>query len=396
MVRNVQKRVYYHETFDVCDGLPDLLHRFPLRALLVARPGERVVLGYGNGPPAELPLLNRLGFGPRPEDLIFVNQHGDVIDGDNDIEGAIVLPFSGTTRRARRFAERHGAAFQAPSRDVCMNANSKGYFQMIVNDEDASYRRKAPQDRLGPGGKLMEREVLVLSLDLTGRHPVKMIAKGDHSASGLQQVVIEPGATPDLSGLPEQLVLQEWVEHDYSPSLQCVIHKDRSVRQLSTTVQILDGNKHVGNVCPSGLPDGVVAQMRAKGDVVCRRLAEAGFWGICGVDFLVRESDGTVLANEVNARIPAPWYPWNASCRRFGEPLPFRMKSVALRDGATIDDVEDAVGARLFDPRTRSGFVPFCFVPEHGFVYGVTFSTSVGNIEALSRRVDESLAALAP
>lgn len=390
MKRARPKRVYCHETRDVCDGLPDLLGRFPLRALLVARPGERVVLPAGHEP-TELPLLNRLGFGPRAEDLIFVRDDGTIAGGDRDLEDALLLPFSGATKRARAFAERHGARFHAPAFDACVDANSKGTFQEIVNElaDDGG-------DLVGPVGQAPRpTRVEAVATAFAWKYG-KAIIKGVHSASGLQQVVVEKGASPSLEGLPRLVVVQQWVEHDYSPSLQCLIGADGSVRQLSTTVQILDGLHHIGNRCPSGLPDWVLDGMRWRADGIGGELAARGFWGICGIDFLVREEDRTVLANEVNARIPAPWYPWNASRRLLGEPLAFRMKSAALAPGASIGDVEKAMRPLLFDRGRRAGFVPFCFVPEHGFVYGVTYAPTPAALDALTPAVDARLAALAP
>ncbi|HTM68909.1 MAG TPA: ATP-grasp domain-containing protein [Candidatus Binatia bacterium] len=388
MVRSRPKRVYYHETRDVCDGLPDLLGRFPLRALLVARPGERVVLPAGFVP-AELPLLNRLGFGPRDEDLIFVREDGSIASGDGDLEGAQVLPFSGTTKRARAFAERHGAEFHAPRIEDCLGANSKGTFQEIVNchaDERGA---------IGPCGVVPRWTRTASVATAFALRYGKAVVKGIHSASGLQQVVCEAGGTPSFEGMPKQVVVQEWVEHDYSPSLQCLIDASGPIRQLSTTVQILDGNHHIGNRCPSGLPDWVLEGMRWRAEIIGTELRKDGFWGICGIDFLVREQDKTVLANEVNARIPAPWYPWNASRRLLGEPLAFRMKSVSLAVGTAAGDIEKAMRPLLFDRAKRRGFVPFCLVPEHGFVYGVTYAPTPAALDALTPAVDARLGELA-
>jgi len=71
------------------------------------------------------------------------------------------------------------------------------------------------------------------------------------------------------------------------------------------------------------------------------------------------------------------------------------MKSVALRGGTTIDDIERAVRPLLFDRSRRTGFVPFCFVPEHGFVYGVTFAASPQDLDRLTPAVDVRLSELA-
>lgn len=389
MPQKQPKRAYYHETRDVCEGLPDLLGRFPLRALLVARPGEKVILPAGPFP-TELPLLNRLGFGPRPEDLVFIRQDGSIADGDVDLEGVEMLPFSGATKRARDFAKLHGAAFHAPPLGTCLDANSKVTFQRIVQTHADE------RGALGPFGEVPRPARLKEVAVAFARKYGKAVVKGAHSASGLQQVVVEPDVTPSFEGLPSDVVVQEWVPHDYSPSLQCIIERDGSVRQLSTTVQILDGNHHIGNCCPSGLPDWVLEGMQWRADVIGRRLSLMGFWGICGIDFLVSEQAETVLANEVNARIPAPWYPWNASRRLLGEPAAFRMKSVKLAAGVAIGDIEHTAQPLLFDRATRTGFVPFCFVPEHGFVYGVTYAPDIARLDALVTDVDARLAELAP
>lgn len=389
------KRVYYHETADVCDGLPALLRRFPLRALLVAQPGERVVLPDGHVP-TELPLLRRLGFGPREEDLIFVRDDGSVSSGDTALEGATVLPFSGTTSRARSFARKHGATFHAPTREACSYANSKVVFQKIANAA-----RHHGVGHIAPAGTVLEgpeafgkaaRDRIDAFVSTYG----KAVVKGANSASGLQQVTVSAPGEYSLDGMPDDLVVQEWVRHQWSPSMQCVVHPDGNIDILSVTEQLLDGVHHVGNRCPADILPSDFIKMNGIATVLGHALAGLGFWGVCGIDFLLDEERNVLLANEVNARIPAPWYPWQASRRRFGSWLPFRMKSIRVASGTSIDDIARAAGSLLFVPDRREGFVPFCFVPEHGFVYGVTFSPDRDHVGDLAARVERRLAELAP
>lgn len=390
-----KKRVYYHETVDVCDGLPDLLHRFPLRALLVAKPGERVVLPEGSVP-AELPLLNHLGFGPRPEDIVYARPDGTIAAGDNNLEGAEVLPFSGTTQRARLFAEKNGCAFDAPDRDTCLAANSKATFQEILAlsgfDEPV----------LGPDGFVTTRDDAERGVKNFFAETAceKVVIKGVHSASGLQQKVVARGEPVSVADLPQDLVVQEFVEHDYSASVLVRTDLVFSSTVLAASAQILDGNHHIGNLYPLPQNDGrLLESLGAIGRLLGDEIADLGYWGFLGVDFLVKVRENGVheaLANEVNARIPAPWYPWNASRRRLGRPLPFRMKSLKLRPGATIDDIERVMAGLLFNPHRQQGFVPFCFVPEHDFVYGVTFAPSPFLLDAEIKVVDDRLKELQP
>lgn len=389
MSQKQPKRAYYHETRDVCEGLPELLGRFPLRALLVARPGEKVILPAGPFP-TELPLLNRLGFGPRPEDLVFVGVDGRVTSGNDDLEGAEIFPFSGTSSLARQFAARHGATFHAPHLTTCLRANSKAVFQDVVN---MLAERHGP---VGPRGVVAPRDRAVAHARELASRAGRAIAKGPHSASGQQQVVVTKGETPDFADLPGTVVVQEWVEHDCSPSLQCRIDEDGVVHELLATEQILDGTHHIGNRFPPRLSTQVRADMSRIGRLIGEAFASIGYWGICGVDFLVTDDGSTVLANEVNARIPAPWYAWNASRRLLGDALPFRMKSIRLRPGTSIGDVERAVRPLLFDRVARAGFVPFCVVPEHGFAYGVTYAPDQARLDTIVAGVDARLAELAP
>ncbi len=395
MASEKPKRVYYHETADVCDGLPALLHRFPLRALLVAQPGDRVVLPDGRFP-SELTLLNRLGFGPREEDLIFVREDGSVSSGDTDLEGAIILPFSGTTTRARAFARRRGATFHAPTREACAYANSKVVFQKIANAARHHGFGVIAPDGVVLEGACARGDAARKRIDEFVAALGKAVVKGANSASGLQQVTVSKPGEYSLDGMPDDLVVQEWVRHGSSPSLQCVVSPNGSIDVLSVTEQILDGVHHVGNRYPADvLPSDFVA-MRGIATVLGHALAGLGFWGVCGIDFLLDEERNVLLANEVNARIPAPWYPWQATRRRFGAPLPFRMKSMRLASGTTVDDIVRAAGNLLFAPDRREGFVPFCFVPEHGFVYGVTFSPDRDRVGALADCVERRFAELAP
>lgn len=396
MASEKPKRVYYHETADVCDGLPALLHRFPLRALLVAQPGDRVVIPDGFGSPAELPLLNRLGFGPHPNDLIYVRDDGNVVCGDRGLEGTVVLPFSGTTFRARAFAKKHGATFHAPTQEACAYANSKVVFQKIAN---AAWHHGI--GRIAPAGAVLEgpeavgtaaRDAVDAFVSVFG----KAVVKGANSASGLQQVTVSAPGEYSLDGMPDDLVIQEWVRHESSPSLQCLVHPDGGIDVLSITEQLLDGVHHVGNRFPADILPSDFITMRGIARILGHALAGLGFWGVCGIDYLLDENRHVVLANEVNARIPAPWYPWQATRRRFGKPLPFRMKSMRVALGTSIDDIANAADDLLFDKEKREGFVPFCFVPEHGFVYGVTFSPERDRVGDLAARVESRLSELAP
>jgi len=374
--------VYCHETRDICEGLPELLHRFPVRALLAARREDRVVVAARHGEPRELRLLNSLGFGPDPDHVIYTDDKGRVLAGHMPVAKTPVAPFSGTTSLGRLFAARNGLPFRAPARSACIEANSKGLFQEIANLLRESGAVKSPDGEAAHGE---EREAVIGKL-LTRYGQV--IVKGTQSSSGLQQKIIRSGESIDLLGLPETVVVQEWVEGKSSPSVNLEIGANGEVKYLFETEQILEGTHHVGNRLVTGTRHRNSSLIRRAAVTIGREYWRRGYYGPCGIDFL------DDYAIEVNARVTAPWYPWQGSQNLCGRPLPFCMRSARIRPDATVDDLMGVLGGRLFDRATLSGAVPFCFLPEYSFLYVVTYSEDEARLSTLYEEVSRALSEL--
>ncbi|MFA5358252.1 MAG: hypothetical protein WC310_00320 [Patescibacteria group bacterium] len=355
--------IFFHHTRDVVDGMPELLFSFPLRMLIAARQGDKVVLPIGVEP-LELELLNRLGFGPRPEDVVYVD--GNLTSAD--LHGK-VFPFSGCSVQQRQMVELAGLDFAAPSLEICRQADSKAFFQSVLHDL-----------RLRPFGRIVvtgdrERMKEVVK-EMLSRHG-SLLLKAAHSTSGLQQHLIM-----SLADLPEDLalkgkaVVQEFIPHVVSPSAQYYLKPGGNWKLNSMTTQILDGRHHVGNIFPpTDLSPEVIAEIEKIGSRIVPRYAELGYYGPLSVDFMLTENN-RLFPCEVNARVTAPWYPWEAARRNLGAPVPFWMKSLRINPKTTIAKMEKVLGKLLFNPKTKKGALPFSFLPKQNFTYLVIYGSN--------------------
>lgn len=401
-------RVWDHDTRGVLHGLPALLEMFALRALIVARgnrrdePREMVLLPPGIDATQEVKLLNELGFGPRPEDVL----PADAARLNGAIKGCDLYPFSGTSRYARQFAEATGARFRGQA-DLkrAWQFNDKGYFAELAR---GCYWH----------GVFVPRTIVVERAELSPSHIVecrerfgtqKLVIKGTVSASGLEQLVVHEGEEwDDLDfdklGNASIVVIQGWVEHTKEASVQFSVNANGNARILSDTTQLIEGEvHHAGNVCPAQVDPHTRQRIRSITATIVRQYMVAGLRDTVGsVDFII-EGGGAPWACEVNARVVAPWYPWKAMQRRIPPTKlvpPFAMQSMRLPLGTTADQIASKLGNRLYNPGIMAGTVPFCIVPsvpedagepKTGFTYLVTFGRTEGERDTLFA---ESIAAL--
>ncbi|MDO8435590.1 MAG: ATP-grasp domain-containing protein [bacterium] len=398
---SVYARVWDHDTRGVLHGLPALLETFALRVLIVAHGSQKgeqrelVLLPPGVDATEEVELLNRLGFGPRPDDV----KVADAALLDGTIRGLPLYPFSGTSLKALQLATATGAHFRGPAFDLAWKWNDKGAFARLA-------------DKYGWSGTKIPAGRVVRLEDLSPSHIAecrrmfgqrKLIIKGTRSASGLEQFILREHEEWDAieSHMGEfcrspELVIQPWIEHGVDASVQFSVNRDGNRRLPSDTTQLIVGEvHHTGNIFPAAMQNTSYLMMRAFADRVVCALVDEGLRDTVGsVDFIIDHA-GNPWACEVNARIVAPWYPWKAMVRRFGHDVPpFAMRSVQMPTGVTASQIATTLGRELlFDPKKRIGVIPFCIVPAEGFAYTVTFGRNVAErselFDAAMRRLGQ-------
>lgn len=392
------RRVWFHSTQGVCHGLPRLLgEEFSRRVLLVAQPGEKVILPPNVDAGEEVRLLNELGFGPRPGDTI----SSDAADLKNRIAGCNLYPFSATSSHSREVASLSGARFRGiANAGQAWQFNDKGFLQEAALEHGW---------RVPPGFVYQRSELGEGVIDFCRERfgTRKLVIKGTNSASGQEQLLVRDNdewGDLDLRQLgdAEAVVVQKWIDHDIDASVQFSVNADGELKLLSDTTQLIEGGiHHVGNVFPAAVSEADRALMRLIAFRIITEYIACGLRDtVGGVDFVLRNGR-ELWACEVNARVVAPWYPWKAIQRRFGEVPPFTMRSFSLPRDTTPPQVASALGDAFYSRDKRVGCVPFCIVPnvpnsgtERGFCYTVTYGRTPEERDELFKTATGRLAAL--
>ena len=373
-----------------------ILPRLETRVLPVALPGEQVVLTFGNPLPQELPLLNRIGFGCRSEDLVWVSP--DLNGTPPPLpQGTIVNPFTSASLLSHTLAEHTPQSlFRGCARTIAVYVNRKKTLQSWGDD---SIRV--------PEGCFVStlQEIRIAIEDLLTRHDV-VVYKPDFSASGIGQVHFTRESdlgNEALDCLMRPGVVQAFVEKTCDVSLQFEIstnfgHAIGNGPPVTTFLHELVGQfvgpdgDYQGGFFPTRLGPAFEAHIRRMGQCIVERLCEAGYRGPGSIDFMANEGTGEIWTTDVNARVIAPWYPLQMIRRRHPHhrALPFVMRSFQIPVGMSVSALEELFRGHLFSWQSMEGFVPFAFLPDLGFCYGAVFSEDPERCRALDRVIEET------
>lgn len=389
--------VWDHRTADACVFSAEaarILPRLETRVLPVALPGERVVLTFGNRPPQELSLLNRLGFGCREEDLVFVNS--ELPDGTPRLfaDGTIISPFTSASTMTHNLATHEpGCSFHGCCLDIAVRANRKATLQDLASDKIS-----VPEGRFVPTSGATRDAIT----DLLTRYPV-VVYKPDHSASGIGQVRFDRSSDLFHAALDDLYypgVVQEFVRKtcDLSVQFEIMVNSGYAIgngppvqmilRELTGQIVSHEGD-YLGGFYPAQIPQILEERIRSMARAVVGQLVNLGYRGPGSIDFLVNEDSGEIWVSDVNARVAAPWYALQMIRRRLYRPLPFIMRSFRIPVGMPISAFEELFHKHLFSWVNKEGFVPFAFLPEVGFCYGVVFAEDPERCRQLDQIIEQ-------
>lgn len=392
--RSFMQKAYCHITQDAIHHTPAskrLLGQFPLRALLCASDDEYVILPDMDMPHEELAMMDRLDIGPHPDLVcthLFSAPHLEL------------FPFSGTSSQFRKLAERFGYQVHAPHQEICWRANDKGELQTVCGG--------MPGARLPYGCVCRPYSVDagVHMIHFMRSAPVRV--KATLAAGGYQQCVVLMGETYDCD-LPRRrgstrFVLQEEMSHDFVASLEFYIRPNGTYEILVPTLQYIHNEKtHFGNyysellgtdrhVFSRDILDQLIDSTRV---IINQFLIPLGFYGYATTDAVINSDAKQVYIVEVNARVSASFYPIKAWKTWYQERVsPFDMQSFVIPQGMPGSVLMEHFEGLLFDRSEQIGFIPFCFLPQQGFCYGVTFAPTNDELVMLSKEVDARKASL--
>ncbi len=389
--------VFDHRTIQACkfdEAASRVLPLLETRVLPVAMLGDTVILSLGRAMPVELPLLRRLGFGPDDSDLLFVAE---------DLNGAALLPidphatiypFTATSPLSHALHRAARCRFHGCRQRVAIKANLKSTLQRWYDECIPVPEGSAVSD--GEQTKFM-------IADLLTRH-TSVVFKPDFSASGIGHRTFWRGEPLDETSLEQTLMLpgivQARVEKDMDVSVQFRVdpvtadadgpHEGPSIHILEITGQyVSEHGEYQGGFFPvSGLSSALTDHIKmAVWKAVSRLVHAEGYWGPGSVDVLVNTRTNRFWLVDVNARVSAMWYPLQMIHRRLGRVLPFSMRSFQIPVGLPIGVLEEVFHDYFFSFDKNEGFVPFAFLPEVGFCYGVVFAEDPDRCLALDKSI---------
>jgi len=115
----------------------------------------------------------------------------------------------------------------------------------------------------------------------------------------------------------------------------------------------------------------------------------------CGsVDFLV--SHNRVYLTGVSFRNTLPRYAIDVLHRLFGSVMPFEVSTFAVPRNMPGEALTQHFDQILFAKGQNFGFIPFCFLPQHGVCHGLTFAENSTLLDILGARVEALQASLMP
>lgn len=86
-----------------------------------------------------------------------------------------------------------------------------------------------------------------------------------------------------------------------TPNVNAIVSKDGKVFTLLITEQVLNGNRYLGNLYPSTISQKHHHQIREITDIIGKHMADSGYRGLFGCDFLINKK-GELVVIDLNPR----------------------------------------------------------------------------------------------
>ncbi len=419
LVRMVMEAVLaLHDTHGAVSGMKPEMLLMQGRAGLVT--GTNGFLGFINqDAPPEMRFLHELGTTCSPSRFMRFNSVGQQATLADPTQHSMLgritgtSLFSGTSDRNRLVVQEFGLPANLPSQAICVAGNSKVNFQKhgrcVRWDGDKFVVNGNPVEKaLVPDGGYAEKERLFDLLQfLFQQFPHNHYrVKPDDSASCIGHMTVGRDVTrKDLERLESgTYVVQKAMAQGFKEvSVPFFIDPDSGNGQ---TIAIC--GQHI--VTRHGQDDfagnyslqrqKLAGELRQKILMAARfhiqQQVELGYFGWGSVDFGVNFETGEVCAFEVNDRITATYYPIMASWLMFeGQMRPFDNQSFEFQAGMSFEVMLKRFEGLLLRQGHDTGFVPYCYLEELGFCYGLCVAPDYSALETLTSEVRGRQLALA-
>jgi hypothetical protein len=317
--------------------------------------------------------------------------------------GALLAPH-GVSAIEERLSEMSGMPLAAPPAAVCKAVNSKVYSRRLADrlglrqpEGRACDTIEELDDAIGWARPLLE----------AGRRVVVKDAYGV-SGKGLA-VVTEAGSLDRLrrmigtrarraAGERIGLVVEDWVAKRADLTYQFTVGRDGGVWFDFVKEAIIVDGVPTGHRFPTRLPKGQVAELEAAAAAIGALLAEAGYFGVVGVDALLDQEGGLYPLIEINARVNLSTYQATVT-ERFATPgrsVLAKHYPLRLARPVSFRHLRRRLDGLLFD-RKGAGLLVNNFAtvnagadaaqPSGGRLYGLIIAESADRLDDIDRQI---------
>lgn len=281
--------------------------------------------------------------------------------------GAHLLPMA-TTALEQELAETCGLPLAIADAATSEHVNSKIFSRRLVEDcglRDVPGYCCETCDELSA---VLERYRSALS------EGVPIVVKEAYGVSGKGLIVLDDPAKADrLLRMVERraartgdrrmhVVVEEWLPRQFDLNYQVTVTRDGRISLDFVKQALTENGTHKGHIMPAELSQAHHAEIEHAANTVGSRLHREGFFGVAGIDAIVR-TDGTLYpVLEINARLNMSTYQGGVTerCQPTGHVALARHYTLSLKAPLTFEDVAMSLGP-LLDVARPEHLVVTCF-----------------------------------
>jgi D-alanine-D-alanine ligase-like ATP-grasp enzyme len=286
------------------------------------------------------------------------------------------------------FADELGVTYLGSSSEQSEHFNDKIAMKELAQEIGIPV---APGTTMQPGsnyGQIVEEAL---------REHDTLFVRGAHGATSSDNYKVTRAnlteVVDQLEKRPQGYLVEPFLESEGSPSVLFRSLEDGAHRITPYSQQILsDTMEHKGNYYRNGELTDDMIRMLGYATRMAKAIHDKGGRGDFGIDFLKTADDD--LMSEVNFRSTGATYLGAVHSRiedRLGR-SPYMVLLNTSMDAQSFDHFIDTVGSRLlYEDGDERGVIPSRFLPEHGEVSPIVFSTVPSDAWSMTKQVAERL-----
>ncbi|MFI1018825.1 ATP-grasp domain-containing protein [Streptomyces sp. NPDC020965] len=219
--------------------------------------------------------------------------------------GAHLVPH-GVSEPEERLAATTGMPVAGPGAALCKSVNSKVYSRRVADELGLRQPRGWTCETVAELGAALAAAVSVPTAPFVVKEAFGVSGKGIATLDGprrADRVHRMVARQAERSGRDAvAFVVEEWVAKRADLNYQFTVGRDGSTRFDFVKELLTEGGVHRGHRMPAGLSAAQFHEVVTTAELLGKRLAADGYFGVVGVDAMVDEAGGLYPVVEINAR----------------------------------------------------------------------------------------------